>query len=61
MAWGTLRPRVAVQFSLKILRLNNGIFGTVFEQSETEFRIVIGLSVRFLCVIAKKMNNMLIV
>ena len=28
---------MAVRFSPKILGLNAGIFGTVFEQSETEF------------------------
>ena len=43
-----------MQFSPKILGMNIAIFGTVFEQSETEFRTVIGLCVLFLCVIAKK-------
>ena len=48
-------------FSPKILGLNVGMFGTDFRQSGTEFRTVIGLCVRFLCVIAGKMNNMLVV
>ena len=52
---------MAVQFSPKILGLNVGIFGTIFIQSETEFWAVIRLCVLFLCVIAKKMNNMLVV
>ena len=46
-------------FSPKILGLNVGTFGAVFGQSGTEFHIVIRLCVLFLCVIAKKMNNML--
>ena len=50
-----------MQFSSKILGLNIGIFGTVFGQLGTEFRTVIGLCVLFLCVVAKKMNNMLVV
>ena len=50
-----------MQFSSKILGLNVGMFGTIFEQSGTEFRTVIGLCVLFLCVIAGKMNNMLVV
>ena len=50
-----------MQFSPKILGLNVGIFGTVFGQSQIEFRTVIGLCVLFLCVIARKMNNMLVV
>ena len=41
----------------KILGLNIEIFGTVHEQSKTDFRTVCVL----LCVIAKKMNNMLVV
>ena len=46
----------------KILGLNVGIFGTIFGQSGTNFRTVIGLCVLFLCVIAeKKKNNMLVV
>ena len=40
---------------------NVGMFGTVFRQSGTEFRTVIELCVLFLCVIAGKMNNMLVV
>ena len=36
-------------------------FGTIFDQSGIEFRTVIGLCVLFLCVIAEKMNNMLVV
>ena len=36
-------------------------FGTVFGQSRTEFRTVIGQCVLFLFVITKKMNNMLVV
>ena len=43
-----------MHFSPKILGLNVGIFGTVFGQSWTDFRTVIGLCVLFLCVIAKK-------
>ena len=50
-----------MQFSPKILGLNVGMFGTVFGQSGTEFRTVIGLCLLFLCVIARKMNNMLVV
>ena len=53
---------MAVQFSPKILGLNIGIFWTIFEQSETEFRTVIGLCVCFFYVLLlKKMNNMLVV
>ena len=52
---------MVVQFSSKILGLNVGIFGTVFGQSETEIWIVIGLCVLFLCVIVRKMNNMMVV
>ena len=44
----------------KILGLNVGMFETVFGQSGTEFWTVIGLCVLFLCVIAGKMNKMLI-
>ena len=36
-------------------------FGIVFKQSGTDFRTVIGLGVLFLYVIAKNMNNMLVV
>ena len=50
-----------MQFSSKILGLNVGMFGNIFEQSRTEFRTVIGLCVLFLYVIAGKMNNMLVV
>ena len=50
-----------MQFSPKILRLNIGIFETIFGQSETEFRTVIGLCVLFVCFISTKMNNMLVV
>ena len=50
-----------MHFSPKILGLNVGIFRTVFGQSRTEFRTVIRLCVLFLCVIAEKMNNMLVV
>ena len=53
---------MAVCFSPKILGLNARIFETFFGQSETDFRIVIGLCVLFLCVIGKKRkNNMLVV
>ena len=48
-------------FSPKILGLNVGMFGTVFGQSGTKFQTVIGLCMLFLCVIAGKMNNMLVV
>ena len=41
--------------------LNVGMFGTVFGQSGTEFQTINGLCVLFLCVIAGKMNNMLVV
>ena len=44
-------------FNPKILGLNTEIFGTVHEQSKTDFRTVCVL----LCVISKKMNNMLVV
>ena len=50
-----------MQFSPKILGLNIGIFWTIFGQSKTEFWTVIGPCVLFLCVIAKKINNMLVV
>ena len=40
---------------------NVGMFGTVFGQSGTEFQTVTELCVLFLCVIAGKMNNMLVV
>ena len=50
-----------MRFSPKILGLNVEIFRTVFRQSETDFQTVIGPCVLFLCVIAKKMNNMLVV
>ena len=50
-----------MQFSPKILGLDVGMFGTVFEQSGTKLRIAIGLCVLFLCIIAGKMNNMLVV
>ena len=50
-----------MQFSPKILGLNVEIFGIVFRQFETEFWTVIRLCVLFLCVIAGKMNNMLVV
>ena len=50
-----------MQFSPKIFGLNVGRFGTIFEQFGTEFRTVIGLCVIFLCVIARKMINMLVV
>ena len=43
-----------MQSSPKILGLNIGIFGTIFRQSGTEFKIVIELCMPFLCVIAKK-------
>ena len=43
-----------MQFSPKILGLNIEIFGTIFRQSGTEFLIVIGLCVMYLCVIDKK-------
>ena len=43
-----------MQFNSKILGLNVGMFGTVFGQSGTEFRTIIGLCVLFLCVIAGK-------
>ena len=52
---------MVVQFSPKNLGMNIGIFGTIFEQSETEFRTIIRLCVLFLCVISRKMNNMLVV
>ena len=42
-----------MQFNPKILGLNVVMFGT-------EFQTIIGLSVLFLCVIAGKMNNKLV-
>ena len=45
---------MAMQFSPKILGLNVGIFGTVFEQSGTNWQTVIRMCVLFLRVIAKK-------
>ena len=50
-----------MQFSLKILGLNVGRFGTIFGQFGIEFQTVIGVCVLFLCVIDGKMNNMLVV
>ena len=38
----------------KILGLNVEIFWTIFRQSGTDFRTVIGLCVLFLCVIVEK-------
>ena len=49
-----------MKFNPKILGLNVGIFGTIFWQSETKFWTVTRLCVLFLCVIAGKMNNMLV-
>ena len=46
--------------SPKILGLNVGMFGTIFGQFGTKFPAVIGLCVLFLCVIAGKMNNILV-
>ena len=43
-----------MQFSPKILGLNVGIFGTVFEQYGTDFQTVIEQCVLFLCVITEK-------
>ena len=50
-----------MQFNPKIVGLNIEIFWIVFGQSETKFQTVIGLCVLFLCVIAKKMNSILVV
>ena len=50
-----------MRFSPKILGLNAGISKTVFGQSGTEFSDCFGLCVLFLCVITRKMNNMLVV
>ena len=36
-------------------------FETVLEQSGTDFQTIIGLMCYFFCVIANKMNNMLVV
>ena len=52
---------MAVEFSPKNLELNARIFGTVLSSPETNLWITIGPCVRFLCVIAEKMNNMLVV
>ena len=49
-----------MQFSPKILGLNVGMFRTFLGQSGTKFRTVIGMCVLFSCVIAGKMNNMLV-
>ena len=53
-----------MRFSPKILGLNARIFGTIFWQSGTDFQTVFGLCLLFFfffCVIAKTMNNMLVV
>ena len=39
----------AVKFSPKILGMNVGMFGPVFEQSGTEFQTVIGLCAVSMC------------
>ena len=52
---------MAKQFSPKILGLNVEIFCLFSGSLESNFRTVIGLCVLFLCVIATKMNNMLVV
>ena len=51
---------MALRLSPKILGLNAGIFGVVFEQFGADFWTVIGPCVLFLCFIAEKMNNMLV-
>ena len=48
---------MAVLFNPKILGLNTGIFG-LFSGS---LGLIFGQRVLFLCVIAKKLNNMLVV
>ena len=51
-----------MQFNPKILGLNVGIFGTVFRQSGTEFLDCYWTCVLlFFCVVAGKLNNMLVV
>ena len=50
-----------MRFSPKILGLNARIFGIVLGSPGLNFRTVIGSYVLFLCVIAGKMNNMLVV
>ena len=52
---------MVVQFSPKILGLNVGMFRIVFVQSGKKFWTSIRQCVMLLCVIAGKMNNMLVV
>ena len=52
---------MVVRFSPKILGLNVEILGLFSGSLGLIFRTVIGLCVLFLCVIAGKMNNMLVV
>ena len=44
-------------FSPKILGLNVGMFGTVFKQSGTKFRTIIGLDVLFLLVYGQNIQS----
>ena len=58
---GFLGPSVSVRFSSKILGLNARIFRTISGSSGLNFQNFIRSYVLFLCVIAGKMNNMLVV
>ena len=49
-----------MQFSPKILGLNVEIFCLFSGSLESDFRTAIGLCVLYLCIIATKMNNMLV-
>ena len=51
---------MAVLFNPKIFGTEHWNFWTVFEQSETDFRTICAVFFFFL-VIARKMNNMLVV
>ena len=50
-----------MQFSPKIFGLNVEIFGLFSGSPKSDFRTILGLCVLFLCVIATKMKNMLVV
>ena len=52
---------MAVRFSPKISGMNARIFGTIFGQSETEFSNYYWTCVLVLCVVAGKMNKILVV
>ena len=54
MAWGSLGPRVAVQFSPKIL-------GLFLDNLGLNFRLLLNCVCCFYVLLLKKMNNMLVV